>query len=200
MSDRLAERSRRIARERYWKKHDKDSYNCPDCGRGEDEIVGVFQVHHKSGTPHDNRLGHLVALCGFCHRLREGKKPSLRRITQFKNASNKTGSPQLPSLVERFIDRRVCLCSEGRNYGWVEPIQLWFDTFEAFGGYENGELDDASKTMLLDALRAAPETTIEWEGKTGAMPVVVGPDPNGKRNCHCLTRADLSWSNRGGRR
>lgn len=200
MRDRLADRSRKIARERYWNEYDKDSYNCPDCGRGQDEIVGVFQVHHKSGTPHDNRLEHLVGLCGFCHRLRENKKPSLRRIRQFKKQSNKAASPQLPALVERFIERRACLCSEGRSYAWVEPIQLWFDAFASFAGHEKGELDDASKSTLLDALRAAPETTIEWSGKTGTMPVVVGPDPHGKRNCSCLTRDDLSWSNRGGQR
>jgi nucleoside 2-deoxyribosyltransferase len=83
MSD-FENRSRRLARERYWKEHPKEEYECPDCGRGRGDIVGEFQVHHKSENPHDNRLDRLVGLCGFCHRLREGKKPSLERIKRYR--------------------------------------------------------------------------------------------------------------------
>jgi hypothetical protein len=82
-------RSRRIARERYWEKHSKADYECPDCGRGKEQVVGGFQVHHKSDNPHDNRMDKLVALCGFCHQLREEKKPSLKRIKQFRNQEHK---------------------------------------------------------------------------------------------------------------
>jgi len=80
------DRSRKLARERFWEAHDKRSYTCPDCGRGREQIVGEFQVHHKSGNPHDNRLDQLVALCGFCHRLREDKKPSIERIKRYRQS------------------------------------------------------------------------------------------------------------------
>jgi nucleoside 2-deoxyribosyltransferase len=93
MSD-FDDRSRRLARKRYWSEHPKQDYTCPDCGRGYDEIVGEFQVHHKSGNPHDNRIDRLVGLCGFCHRLREGKKPSIERIKQYREHRQPAGSDE----------------------------------------------------------------------------------------------------------
>lgn len=87
MSD-FNNRSRSLARDRYWEKHSRENYNCPDCDRGQDDIIGKFQVHHKSGNPHDNRLDQLIGLCGFCHKLREDKKPSLKRIKRFQKQDN----------------------------------------------------------------------------------------------------------------
>jgi hypothetical protein len=100
MSD-FDDRSRRLARERYWQHHSKAKYECPDCGRGREEVVGEFQVHHKSGNPYDNRIEKLVALCGFCHRLREDKKPSLKRIKKFRDQGKKvseTGAEPEPEI------------------------------------------------------------------------------------------------------
>jgi nucleoside 2-deoxyribosyltransferase len=88
MSD-FSDRSRSLARDRYWEKHPREDYNCPDCGRGQDDIIGKFHVHHKSRNPHDNRLDQLIGLCGFCHKLREDKKPSLKRIKRFQKQDNR---------------------------------------------------------------------------------------------------------------
>jgi nucleoside 2-deoxyribosyltransferase len=74
------DRSRKLARESYWQRHDRDSYECPDCGRTEDEIQGRFEVHHKNGEPLDNRPENRVGLCRLCHNLREDKKPSIEQI------------------------------------------------------------------------------------------------------------------------
>jgi len=100
MSD-FDNRSRKLARERYWQVHSKNEYSCPDCGRGQDEIVGEFQVHHKSGNPHDNRLERLIALCGFCHRLREDKKPSLERIEAYRDQEATEPEPERDPVVEK---------------------------------------------------------------------------------------------------
>jgi len=85
-------RSRRIARELYWENHDKDTYECPDCGRTEDEIVGGFEVHHKNGEPMDNRPENQVGLCPLCHNLREGKKPSIEQIKNLRSGSKPQGN------------------------------------------------------------------------------------------------------------
>lgn len=79
------DRSRRLARESYWETHDRDSYECPDCGRTEDEIRGSFEVHHKNGEPLDNRPENRVALCRVCHNLREDKKPSIEEIRHLRS-------------------------------------------------------------------------------------------------------------------
>lgn len=79
------DRSRRLARESYWETHDRDTYECPDCGRGGDEIRGRFEVHHKNGEPLDNRPENRVALCRVCHNLREDKKPSIKEIRHLRS-------------------------------------------------------------------------------------------------------------------
>jgi hypothetical protein len=96
-------RSRQIARESYWKKNDRKSYRCPDCGRSEDEITGQFEVHHKNGKAMDNRPENHVGLCRLCHNLRGGKKPSKKQIRNLRshtesqrdddNNSSSTGTP-----------------------------------------------------------------------------------------------------------
>lgn len=81
-------KSRRLARKSYWTKHDRESYECPDCGRVEDEIEGRFEVHHKNGEPMDNRPENRVGLCRACHNLREGKKPSMEQIRKLRSQSS----------------------------------------------------------------------------------------------------------------
>lgn len=78
-------RSRKLARQSYWERYDRGSYQCPDCGRGESEIPGRFEVHHQNGEPMDNRPENHVALCRLCHNLREGKKPSIEQIRHLRS-------------------------------------------------------------------------------------------------------------------
>lgn len=62
---------RKEHREKYWNENDKQSYNCPDCGRGKDE-VSEFHVHHLDENPRNGRLDNLLALCKECHYERHG--------------------------------------------------------------------------------------------------------------------------------
>lgn len=80
------DRSRSVARSVFWGRHEKDTYNCPDCGRGGGSLVSGFEVHHKNGNPMDNSPENLVALCRTCHNLREGKKPSITQIERLRDA------------------------------------------------------------------------------------------------------------------
>lgn len=79
------DRSRKLARQRYWEENKREGYRCPDCGRSEKEIVGSFEVHHKNGEPMDNRPENHVALCRLCHNLREDKKPSKKQIRNLRD-------------------------------------------------------------------------------------------------------------------
>ena len=76
---------RRLARKRYWERHNRETYTCPDCGRAEEQVYGKFEVHHQGGSAYDNRIENLVGLCRMCHNLREGKKPSLREIEALRD-------------------------------------------------------------------------------------------------------------------
>lgn len=58
-------------RKAYWERHDKTEYECPDCGRGIDD-VRAFQVHHKDGDPTNGDPDNLIALCRDCHHDRHG--------------------------------------------------------------------------------------------------------------------------------
>lgn len=57
---------------RYWKRHDKQSYECPDCDRGVGE-VDRLEVHHKDGDPTNGDRDDLIALCRTCHLARHGR-------------------------------------------------------------------------------------------------------------------------------
>ncbi|WP_164932813.1 nucleoside 2-deoxyribosyltransferase domain-containing protein [Halorubrum amylolyticum] len=81
-------KSRKLAREMFWEKHDRETYECPDCGRQEEELLNTFEVHHKDGQPMDNRPENHVALCRPCHNLREGKKPSIGEIRNLRSQSS----------------------------------------------------------------------------------------------------------------
>ena len=79
----MKDRHRKLARERFWSEHRKEAYDCPDCGRGMDEIHRTFEVHHINGDPHDNSLENLIAVCRFCHAVREGRKPGSKELQNF---------------------------------------------------------------------------------------------------------------------
>jgi len=82
-------RSRKIARKRFWREYDKSEYQCPDCGRGVEEIRSqTFEVHHIDGDPYNNSMDNLVGLCRLCHNIREGKKPSLNEIKELRRQTS----------------------------------------------------------------------------------------------------------------
>lgn len=98
-------KSRKIARDLYWQENDRASYQCPDCDRSEDEILGKFEVHHKNGEAMDNRPENHIGLCRLCHNLREGKKPSKKQIRHLRSqqktegdAKTATSSSDTPSV------------------------------------------------------------------------------------------------------
>ena len=82
-------KSRKLAREMFWEKHDREAYECPDCGRKEEELLNTFEVHHKDGQPMDNRPENHVALCRPCHNLREAKKPSYEETKNIRDHLNR---------------------------------------------------------------------------------------------------------------
>lgn len=75
----------------YWADHDKESYRCPDCGRGIG-AVDNFDVHHIDENPLNGDSENLVALCKRCHHERHGQTydpPSLNKWrTRFKSIGN----------------------------------------------------------------------------------------------------------------
>lgn len=99
------EDSRKLARDRFWSQYARQTYTCPDCGRSRDQLRKRFEVHHKNGDPTDNGLSNLVALCQFCHNLRESKKPSLNEIehmrNQFEAPESYFGTPTVPVVDSR---------------------------------------------------------------------------------------------------
>ena len=58
-------------RQRYWREHDREAFECPDCGR-DAETVGEIHVHHKDRNPFNGDMDNLVALCRKCHLKRHG--------------------------------------------------------------------------------------------------------------------------------
>lgn len=80
--------ARKAARETYWERHDRQSYECPDCGRREAQLRTDFQVHHRDGDSFNNESSNQIALCRPCHNLREGKKPSIQDICHLRDQVN----------------------------------------------------------------------------------------------------------------
>lgn len=95
---RVKDSHRRLARKVFWEKYDRETYECPDCGRTEGQLIRKFEVHHKGGHPMDNRPENLIALCRPCHNLREGKKPSIEEIRHLR--SQASGDSEVESKGE----------------------------------------------------------------------------------------------------
>lgn len=153
---RFKDRSRRIARERYWREHDRDSYQCPDCGRTEEETHNGFEVHHEGGDPYDNRFENLVALCHVCHCLREDRKPPIEAIRAIRNDVEKNRRGEVPSEVREFIEN--CIGQNPKRDNWVNPFGLYWSEFEK--KYPKSE---ASCTDLATGLEELAEADVVYE-------------------------------------
>lgn len=121
------DRSRRLARESYWETHDRDTYECPDCGRTEDEIRGTFEVHHKNGEPMDNRPENRVALCRVCHNLREDKKPSIQDIRHLRDGGTEAAEESETAPASMSEVRSVYLAGtmtyHGEDSYWTASVK-----------------------------------------------------------------------------
>jgi len=171
---RLKNKSRKIARERYWNEHDKETYQCPDCGREEDEIQRGFEVHHDSGDAFDNSVDNLVALCNFCHCIREGRKPPIDAIEKVQNdlsevtadkSESVVKSPEfeppnddryIPMGVYQFVNKRV----RARSQPWANPLGFWWDIFQQSSFYE----ENHSRLDLMNGLEEYSPAEIRYVG------------------------------------
>lgn len=101
----MKDRHRKLAREKFWSEHEKDHYQCPDCGRLASQIKQQFHVHHKNGNAHDNKQENLVALCPPCHKLREGKRVTVdeaKRLRMAAGGADQLTTQQLYGLLRVF--------------------------------------------------------------------------------------------------
>lgn len=86
MKQKWKARSRKLARQMFWEEHNRERYECPDCGRRETDLLNTFEVHHKDEQSMNNQPENHIALCRPCHNLREGKKPSIKEIRNLRNS------------------------------------------------------------------------------------------------------------------
>lgn len=83
---------------RYWQNHDKETYLCPDCGRGI-ESVWRFEVHHIDENPLNGDPDNLIALCFECHRRRHGQEPKRESLEDWKGRIEDLGSKEKASYA-----------------------------------------------------------------------------------------------------
>jgi len=68
--------ARQDHRDWYWSLYDYDSYECPDCGRGLEDIQR-FEVHHLDRDPLNGALWNLIGVCRRCHGWRHGDREDI---------------------------------------------------------------------------------------------------------------------------
>lgn len=105
---------RETAKRRFWDKHSKRTYRCPDCGRPDSNHVDDmemsahlypvgFEVHHIDGDPSNNDLDNLVALCTDCHHTRHGKQPPISLRNAVKIPEKYRNDEWYDDLEERSV-------------------------------------------------------------------------------------------------
>jgi 5-methylcytosine-specific restriction endonuclease McrA len=70
--------TRREDRVKFWEVHAKGTYECPQCGKTQEDGA-TFDVHHIDGNPENGDMGNLTALCRECHRDEHGMQPGKER-------------------------------------------------------------------------------------------------------------------------
>ncbi len=73
---------RHLHREWYWSQHDRESYECPDCGLVDGSAM---EVHHIDGDYHNGHPDNLIGLCGQCHTHRHRTEDTKERIKEWKS-------------------------------------------------------------------------------------------------------------------
>jgi 5-methylcytosine-specific restriction endonuclease McrA len=86
---------RRGDRERFWAEHDKDDYECPNCGSGRSE-VRRFEVHHIDGHPANGSMDNLIAVCRSCHEAIHDMDPGNRRGHWSERFTNEWEADETP--------------------------------------------------------------------------------------------------------
>jgi len=76
----MPNQAREDHRSLYWHMHDYESYTCPDCGRGVDEVEG-FDIHHIDRDPLNGALWNLIGVCRRCHGWRHGDRSDISGLS-----------------------------------------------------------------------------------------------------------------------
>ncbi len=150
------DRSRNLARDRFWDQHEKSRYECPECGRGIDDTDAQVEVHHKNGDPFDNSEGNLVGLCRLCHQLREGKKPDIRLIRELRDQYEEMTVSVTPSAYF-FVHSKT---REPVDPPWVNPFELYWSLYQDYL-QENPCLEEGNVTDLMNAFEMLDGVEIE---------------------------------------
>jgi len=77
---RLELKLRDTARETFWSEFDKDSYECPVCGRSDVPM----DVHHRDGDPFNNHPINLIGVCDPCHRAEHKRRSKVESLNAWK--------------------------------------------------------------------------------------------------------------------
>jgi len=165
---RYKDKHRRLARNRFWQKHDKEAYRCPDCSRKHDEINDGFEVHHKNGNAVDNSIDNLVAVCQACHNIRENKKPSMRQINQMQKLLSERASRQYSDELIHYCDAHVNV--NPNDSPWADNLKTWWSFYKKHMG-DNTKI---TKIQLATALRDRCNAKLEY--RNGGI-LIVGPSP-----------------------
>ena len=167
----MKDKHRRLAREMFWNDHDRETYECPDCGRAESESAGRFEVHHSNGSPLDNREENRVALCRLCHCLREDRKPPIEEIRKLRDQVDR-GPTTLPWTVRSFAEDH---CRTAKRPGWTNPLDVWIDEFEMYCLESFCRPTDCTPREFLRGLEEIGGAEVKWhDGDSGYQIMVDG--------------------------
>jgi len=153
--------SRKLARKIFWSEHNREDYRCPDCGRARNQIYSDhFEVHHIDGDPYNNSEQNLVALCRFCHNVREDKKPSLNCIQHFRNGnvsvdkSPDRGVREIDAVSSFLFHELETYDVYRPKYGLSEKSRSWLRLRDG-GSFRVGKAYPVDHNTVLEAAREA---------------------------------------------